>query len=204
MQTTTIYLVRHGEVHNPKDIFYARLPRFRLSARGREEAERTARFLKRRAKRNAIRAMYSSPMLRARQTAQIIQRYHPDAVLHISQDLNELRTDYQGAGRAELDAIGWDFYAHRRHESDETREDVLARMRRLLQRTVRQHAGRAVVWVSHGDPVMIFTVWAHGLPMEALQERRRTNYVAHASVTEFVFERGRELPVRVKYHHPNG
>ena len=40
MTTTTVHLVRHGEVHNPERILYGRLPGYRLSARGEQMAQR--------------------------------------------------------------------------------------------------------------------------------------------------------------------
>ena len=42
---TTIWLVRHGHVHNPRGIIYGRLPRFRLSERGLEEARAAGRAM---------------------------------------------------------------------------------------------------------------------------------------------------------------
>src|SRR5699024_4639722 len=38
MSTTTVHLVRHGEVHNPERILYGRLPGYRLSERGEQMA----------------------------------------------------------------------------------------------------------------------------------------------------------------------
>src|SRR5688500_10709904 len=40
---TTLLLVRHAEVYNPDQILYGRLPRFRLSDVGQQQAERLAR-----------------------------------------------------------------------------------------------------------------------------------------------------------------
>ena len=57
-------MVRHAHVHNPQDILYGRLPRFRLSPEGRTQAEILARFLSTR----DTAAIYTSPLLRARQT----------------------------------------------------------------------------------------------------------------------------------------
>ena len=36
--TTTIYLLRHGEVHNPEGIIYGRLPGYRLNEVGRGQS----------------------------------------------------------------------------------------------------------------------------------------------------------------------
>lgn len=198
MKPTTIFFLRHGEVHNPQDVLYARLPRFRLSERGKQEAATTAKFLR----REPIRALYSSPMLRARQTAKIVQNYHPDAPLRISKHLLEVKTSYQGSPRMELQKINWDFYNQRR-DGDESRDDVLARLLQQLQLTLKRHHGEQIIWVAHGDPVIFFTLWGQGRPLTDVRIYKGATYIGHASVTKFVFEQGRELPVSVEYFDPN-
>ena len=42
---TTLYLIRHGEVHNPEGIIYGRLPGFGLSVRGRQQLTHAAEVL---------------------------------------------------------------------------------------------------------------------------------------------------------------
>lgn len=200
MKPTTLHFVRHGEVYNPKDILYARLPRFRLSERGVHEAEAAAQYLK----PHAITAVYSSPMLRARQTAKIIQNYHPAAPLCISRRLTEVKTSYQGEPRAAMQAIDWNFYDNPRQPDDETRDDVLARLLKELAVTRAKHAGQEVVWVAHGDPVIILTLWGKGRPLTDLANYRGHTYIGHASVTTFTFEPGQALPVNVEYTNPNG
>jgi len=37
--------MRHGNVHNPKEVYYGRLPRFHLSALGRKQAVEGAEHL---------------------------------------------------------------------------------------------------------------------------------------------------------------
>ena len=66
--TTVIHLLRHGEVHNPEGILYGRLPNFHLSERGRQMAELAAKWFTGR----DIAVLYSSPLERARETAEPI------------------------------------------------------------------------------------------------------------------------------------
>src|SRR5947209_13079623 len=120
---TVILLVRHAEVQNPKDIVYGRLPRFGLSERGRSQAEAVARFLSTR----DPEAIYTSPLLRARQTAEIIARESPGAVLRRSKSLIEVLTGYQGSPNSIL-VSGFSFYTPLKREGDETMSDVLTRM----------------------------------------------------------------------------
>ena len=198
MKPTTLFFLRHGEVHNPQDIVYARLPRFRLSERGRQEAETTAKFLR----RERLSAIYASPMLRARQTARIVRAHHPAAPLHISKHLLEIKTSYQGAPRSEMIKIDWDFYNHRK-PGDESLADILARLQTQLQVTLKRHPGEKVMWVAHGDPVIIFTLWGQGRPLSEVRNFKGSSYIGHASVTKFVFESGRALPLSVEYFDPN-
>src|SRR5690242_12322635 len=103
---TTIILVRHADVHNPADLVYGRLPRFRLSAIGREQATRTAEALA----PVPFAALYSSPQLRARQTAQAIAARHPRLAVHVTQRLAEVRTGWQGTANATMAAHQFNFY----------------------------------------------------------------------------------------------
>jgi broad specificity phosphatase PhoE len=69
--TTTIHLLRHGEVHNPSGVLYGRLPGFRLSPRGHQMAQRVADWLGGRLDRPRaeLTAVIASPLVRAQQTA---------------------------------------------------------------------------------------------------------------------------------------
>ena len=61
--------LRHGEVQNGKDVFYANLPGFYLSIKGEFQAKDAAKKIK---KLFNIKKIITSPLLRARQTASIV------------------------------------------------------------------------------------------------------------------------------------
>ncbi|MCL5004301.1 MAG: histidine phosphatase family protein [Patescibacteria group bacterium] len=65
-----IYFVRHGRVENLRGEKYGRRPGFPLSIEGRIEAERAAQSLA----GQGIEVVFSSPLLRTSETAQIIQK----------------------------------------------------------------------------------------------------------------------------------
>ncbi len=93
METETlISFVRHGQVHNPKDLYYGRLPGFHLNDRGRLQAEATAEALRDR----DIATVYSSPLVRARQTAEIICSPHPGLTLQFSDLLLDVHSPFDG------------------------------------------------------------------------------------------------------------
>ena len=163
---TTVWLARHGEAHNPSNVLYGRLPRVRLTLEGRRQGRALADYLASR----PLAAVYSSPMLRARQTADIIVSKHPELErVRIDSDITEIRTHWQGHPIADLEAINWDFYTNRRDPGDESLQDIQLRMRRWLQRVVRRHAGGEggeVVGVSHGDPILVLVGTLTGLPLD--------------------------------------
>lgn len=73
MATTTVHLLRHGEVHNPDGVLYGRLPSFRLSDRGVAMAERVAAHLAGELvaapERRDVVHVVASPLQRAQETA---------------------------------------------------------------------------------------------------------------------------------------
>lgn len=71
-----IHLVRHGEVNNPERILYGRLDGFGLTVRGHQMAQAVSRYFS----EFPIRRVLSSPLLRARQTAEPVTASHGLAI----------------------------------------------------------------------------------------------------------------------------
>jgi broad specificity phosphatase PhoE len=186
---TQILVVRHSEVHNPKDILYGRLPRFGLSVKGREQAEQTARFLAGR----PVTAIYTSPLLRARQTARILTHYHPSVPVHMTRDLLEVRTSYQGSPNSILKP-GFSFFEPRKNEDDEMMAEVWNRFLRLLRRIVRLHGAQCVVAVSHADPIAVMRIGLEGKELTAAN-MHATVYPARSSITQLTFTTDGRLAV---------
>jgi broad specificity phosphatase PhoE len=63
--TTTVHVLRHGEVFNPTKVLYGRLPGYRLSDLGAQMAEVAAKSLA----GHDVTHLVSSPLERAQQTA---------------------------------------------------------------------------------------------------------------------------------------
>src|SRR5258708_4717920 len=103
---STIYLIRHGEVHNPEGIIYGRLPNFGLSEKGKMEVEKTAEFLK----NKEIDDIYASPLDRAKQSAEIIQNKLKLSTIQIADEITEVKTSYQGRKFIELDMLQSEVY----------------------------------------------------------------------------------------------
>ena len=154
---TTLLFVRHTEVHNPRNVVYGRLPRFGLSKRGWEQAERVADYLR----EVPLAALYTSPLLRARQTAVAIAERHPHLRVRSAAALLEIKTGWQGTLNKDIPK-GTSFYVDRKHEDDEVVEDIIKRLQAFVRRLLRQHPGQIVACVGHADPIAIITLATAG------------------------------------------
>jgi broad specificity phosphatase PhoE len=158
-----VWLARHGEAHNPNNVLYARLPRIGLTPEGRRQARALADTLRSR----PLAAVYSSPLLRARRTAETILSAHPElGRLRQDSDLIEVRTAWQGEPLEALEKIDWDFYTHPRQPGDDSLQAIHERMQRWLRRMLQRHPGQEVVGVSHGDPILILVGALTGLALD--------------------------------------
>jgi probable phosphoglycerate mutase len=180
---TTILFVRHADVHNPEDIVYGRLPRFGLSRIGREEAARTAAALQ----ADPITAIYSSPQLRARQTARAIAQPHDDLTVRVTGLLAEVKPGWQGTPNKIMAEKQFNFYRDRVNPEDEDVPDVLARILRWTDQVLRRHAGETVVGVTHGDPSMMARLFFLGQEVTIDALRQRDLYPAKGSITRLIF-----------------
>lgn len=187
---TTVHLVRHGDVENPHKVYYGRLPGFPLSDDGRKQAKAAGQNLSLR----PIHAVYASPQLRAQQTAWLIRdELGLSKSVQTEPLLNEVKSQYDGAARSEMERRAWNFYAEVT-QSYEQPVDVLARMQEFLQTVRREHEGREIVAVSHADPIVFVWMWVLGIPLKPenrrlLQEHGLADdYPARASISTFRFE----------------
>jgi broad specificity phosphatase PhoE len=200
MTLTTIHLLRHGEVHNPTKVLYGRLPGFRLSERGLEQAEVAARFL---AGRDIV-AVIASPLERAQQTAGPIAAAYG---LEIQTDPRIIESANQFEGGVVEPGPG--ILRHPQHWSKlrnpfkpswgEPYEKVAARVLAAVADAREAVRGHEAVLVSHQLPVFVTRRAAEGRPMWHRPDRRQC---ALASVTSLVYE-DNELAY-VRYCEPNG
>jgi broad specificity phosphatase PhoE len=192
---TTIHFIRHGEVHNPDDILYGRLPDFRLSERGEEQAKAAALYMK----DKPIAAIYASPMLRAQQTARIIAQPHNLDVI-TNELINEIHSPYQGRPHSFLESIDWNLYENL-ETGYEGPDDIVARIHQFTREVQQAHPTEQVIAVTHGDIVLHAQLWARQLPYDHTTRRSIQPYPATASVSTLIFEDGDDLPT-FQFHVP--
>lgn len=178
---TTVTLVRHSIVDNPRGIYYGQLPGYPLSPFGIQQAQRTAN--KFRGKR--VAAIFSSPRLRARQTAWMIADVLGLNHIHVSKLLDEVHSYFDGHPIQELVERNWNIYTGIPPPFEQP-IDVLARIKKFLSSIRMQYAGSHVVAITHGDPIAFALLWANGSPIAA--GIKPDPYPEPASISTFCFE----------------
>ncbi len=178
-QPTQIHLIRHGAVHNPHRLFYGRLSGFPISEAGQRQARAAAETLG----SKPLVAIFSSPQLRARETAQIIAARHAGLTVRICDLIDEINTPYDGLPLGVLAERSRDVYAGNEPPYEQP-QDVLSRMQRFICQMRLQYSGQHVAAVSHGDPITFLRLWLKGMEM-TLGNRMVAypEYATEASIT---------------------
>jgi len=213
MQTTTVLLVRHGEVENPTHVLYERLPDFHLSERGHRMAQASADYIAATAHMSGASAIVSSPLERTVETATHIlttlnsldtRRANP-LQLQTDERIIEAGNEFRGRRIGHGDAApwrpkNWRLYAHPGRPSwGETYQEIGARMSDFLGDVVDEHAGETVIAVSHESPIWTLrSLLVTGKPEHNVFKRK----TALASITSLTVEVGTHRLVALAYADP--
>ena len=197
---TIVHLLRHGEVHNPEGVLYGRLPGYRLSERGRRQAELVAETLS----SHALTYVVASPLERAQETAAPAAAAHG---LDVATDerLNEADNLFEG-----LKVSVGDGALRRPEHWPKLRnparpswgEPYLQIARRMLGAVYAARAraeGREALCVSHQLPIWTLRRFLEGKRLWHDPRRRQCSL---ASLTSLVFD-DEEL-VDIVYSEPAG
>lgn len=172
-----IFLVRHGETE------WNRLGKFQgradipLNEKGFMEVEAMALSLR----AEPLVAVYSSPLVRAVQTAQAILRHHPRAQLVIEEDLVEMDLGgFDGMEAAQWLALYPEFVERWRKSpaavkmpGGESLEEVQKRALRALERMIMNHRpGESVAVCTHNFVALTILCHALGKPLNRFRDIR--------------------------------
>lgn len=162
-----IYFVRHGATNwndnldsngnrSPKCQGRCDIP---LNERGIKQAKETAQFLK----GKKFKRVICSPLLRARQTCEII--YH--GAIKVEYDDRVIERDFgefEGLTRSEFDFYGfWNEKTRKKYKRAESLKDVKLRAYSLLKE-LRQNPDEDVLIVSHGGFGIVLVSYFNGVP----------------------------------------
>lgn len=166
-----LIVLRHGETDWNRAGRYQGCLDTPLSDRGRAQAASAARALS----GSSLRAVYASPLARARETAEAIARPH-GLVVRTAEALNEIcHGAWEGLTVEEVRARFPDLYRRWQETPEavtmpdgESLAQVEERVRGELRRLQSLHAGETICLVSHDVPVRLLILDSLGLPPERL------------------------------------
>ncbi|MDQ0732329.1 MSMEG_4193 family putative phosphomutase [Arthrobacter sp. B1I2] len=169
-QSTLILLVRHGETPTTGTVLPGRAPGLHLSERGRAQAEAVAERLS----GLPVEAIYSSPLERARETAQPTATRTGRPVTEEAGLLECDFGDWTGAALAGLTGLPeWQTVQHNpsafRFPNGEGFSGMQARMTAALETLRAAHPGGVVVCFSHADPIKAAVAHALGTHLDLFQ-----------------------------------
>lgn len=179
-QKLIVHFVRHGLVYNPDNVYYGQLENFRLSDVGMQQARAVGqRLVSIKTANEMISTVYSSPLLRTRQTAgqiaaELLTANAQQGCVEVRTEVRlvEVHSAHDGTPISTLQERGWHtIYAKESGGEFETFKDVHARVSGVLQSLATKHlkedgggADEHVVCVSHGDLVFCAYMIGRGVP----------------------------------------
>lgn len=184
MTKTTVHLVRHGEVYNPKKILYGRMPGYHLSSRGNSMAVATSTFFRGR----DVVYLAASPLERAQETARPIAEV-TGCEVHTREDILEAGNTFEGlrtkGWRSQLiNPIRWRHMTNPLEPSwGEPYQEIFERMWSAVEDARSKAEGHEAVMVSHQLPIVM--VQRHVQGKRLAHASRNCDL---ASVTSLVFD----------------
>lgn len=158
-----LILVRHGQTDlNTKRVYQGRGSDIDLNEVGLEQARKTAEFLK----NEKIDLIISSPLKRALQTAQIINKYHNIDIKTIDKITERDFGEFEGVEYAKVD------YKNIREEDAYEKFDVehpkkfQERVESFLEDIHIEHYGKNILIVSHGGTLKMLLSVLQKIPWE--------------------------------------
>jgi broad specificity phosphatase PhoE len=186
---TTILLARHGETDWNREGRFQGHADPPLNETGRAQAAELSATLA----REEIVAVYSSPLRRAMETAEVIAAAHglePIAVAALREvDVGS----WEGLTRSEVEQRFPDQYARwlegsQGWEDGETYEQMGKRVVAALLELAASHNGERILAVTHGGPIRAAFAFADGTTHA--EARRRGPAIANVFVAEFTVRDG--------------
>jgi broad specificity phosphatase PhoE len=165
-----IYLIRHGDVFNPKGLIYGRLPGFKLSETGIKEAKEAGKYLDSLGAKPEI--IITSPLLRTVQTAKIIQTFFPDVKIIKEKKIVEGDIGWQGIVKKDLIRKKiWDQYlsAPSSITTGERFSGVQKRVAEWIKEFAKKPYEQAIV-VSHQDLIRSLILFLQERPLDDLNK----------------------------------
>ncbi len=155
------YLVRHGETDwNARKIVQGTTD-IPLNETGLAQAARARELMQ----DIPLDIIYSSPLVRARRTAEIINEYHNVPIIPEPRLREREYGVFEAVSYNEYPGVEfWDYDKNRRFEGAETVREVFARIYECLDEIRRDNPGKCVMLAMHGGAARAVHCYFNGFP----------------------------------------
>jgi len=192
----TIYFVRHGDYKNPDNIVPWRLPHFSLSDKGKKDINKDAEYFK----NKNIEVIYSSPVLRAKQSAKILadklnkKIIFSSLISEVFTPLQDKRLSYEEFNKKRIYPFLTKFHIKNKGESI---NDIFLRVDKLIKKVLKKYKNKNIIFVYHGDPIMIYILRKRGIKISGkLEDFQNNNYIPKAGMIELNFSKSELINIK--------
>ncbi len=174
-KATRVILVRHGETNFPQNRIYCDSKEDpALSSAGQVQARQAAEFLS----LENISAIYASPSLRTRMTAEAIAKNHKGLPVDLDSNLVERNFgDWEGMYFEDIESQFPVKYREWKENQatfkigqGESVYDLAERVVPVISKIITAHPGQTVVVVAHVGPIRVLLTKALNLPVEGYRQ----------------------------------
>lgn len=160
MNKTTVYLIRHGEIDNPRNLMYGGTLDLLLNNKGRSQMLNLGEFLQREGVQPS--AIYTSHLSRAKESGQILARIFGTVVIEDERLGDNKIPQFAGLTQEEKE-----IRFPERDEFDptlqghESKEQVLTRMCKSFDDIIKANEGKTIFIIGHSDPLRLLLFSLH-------------------------------------------
>lgn len=159
---STIFYVRHGQTDQNKNNILTGRTNVSINEIGVAQAEKTANTLK----NEKIDILFCSPLLRAKQTANIINKYHNLPIIEDVRIIERDYGDYTGKNTADIDRkTSWNyFHCDAVYPNVESPKAILTRVQSFIDMLKLEYKDKKILVVAHSGVGRLFNVYFNGMP----------------------------------------
>ncbi|RJQ36269.1 histidine phosphatase family protein [Candidatus Microgenomates bacterium] len=190
---TVVFIMRHGEIDNPKQVMYGGNIDLLLNEKGKKQIRSISEKIKKSGYK--INKIYSSPLTRTLMSSKIIADVFNIREIIKEKDLIDVDIPAMAGKpislRNELHKSKRDEYEEEFvRRGNESSDSVINRMRSAFYKIAKENKGKTVGMVSHGDPIkfLIYVLQHPGEIVPPMYVLTKDNYPQKGQAVKVVLD----------------
>lgn len=156
-----IIITRHGQTEWNVLGKVQGLADIELNEKGIEQAKETSKILK----NEKIDLIICSPLIRARQTAEIINQGRNIPIIYDEGIIERNFGEFEGINKKEFDFVGfWSYRQNKKYKKAENIKDFFNRVYGFLDKIKTEYANKRILIVAHGGISIPVNCYFNGIP----------------------------------------